>query len=229
MNVLNRFLAVAALMLAGASAHAGLATFDDLATPPALDSSSDLFSANNGSSAYSGVSWDSRFTVVGDAYRIDTVTPGPLFGVPHSGHYFVTNQGSGPANDGLTINTDRVLTGAWFGRNEYYGFGGGADQITLNAMNGNAVLASVVFDLPELLAGQAEVLSFVDTGAFAALTGITGYRIDRREIGAQAGNWVADDFTFVAAGGLPEPAIGWLMAAGLLLIPGFKGRRTMAE
>jgi len=228
MNALNRFLAVAALMLAGTSAQAGLATFDDLATPPALDSSTGLFFANNSSSVYGGVTWDSRFTVVGDAYRVDPGTPGPLFGLPHSGQYFVTNQGSGAGNDGLTISTDKVLTGAWFGRNEYYGFGGGADQITLNAMNGTAVLASVVFDLPELLAGQPEVLSFVDTSAFTALTGITGYRIDRREIGILAGNWVADDFTFIAATGLPEPASGWLMAAGLLLLLGTRRGSTAA-
>ncbi|MDP2835346.1 MAG: PEP-CTERM sorting domain-containing protein [Pseudomonadota bacterium] len=221
MNALNRFLAVTALMLAGTSAQAVLATFDGLATPPALDSSTGLFFANNGSSIYGGVTWDSRFTVVGDAYRVDPPS-GPLFGLPHSGQYFVTNGGTGAGNDGLTINTSMVLTGAWFGRNEYYGFGAGADQITLNAMNGAAVLASVVFDLPELLTGLPEVLSFVDTGAFAALTGITGYRIDRREIGTLAGNWVADDFTFVAASGVPEPSSGWLMAVGLLLLLGIK-------
>ncbi len=227
MHAMNRLLALSALMLAGASAHAGLATFDDLAAPPAVDSSESLVIANNGSAVYGGVTWDSRFQVVGDAYRIDTATPGPLFGLPQSGHYFVTNRDSGSGNDGLTINTDKVLTGAWFGRNEYYGFGGGADQITLNAMNGIAVLASVVFDLPELVAGQAEQLSFVDTSAFAALSGITGYRIDRREIGTQAGNWVADDFTFVNAG-LPEPGSVWLMAAGLLLIPGWKRKNPKA-
>jgi hypothetical protein len=96
-------------------------------------------------------------------------------------------------------------------------------------MNGNTVLATVVFDLPELVDGQPEVLSFVDTSAFATLAGITGYRIDRREIGTQAGNWVADDFTFVAAGGVPEPSSGWLMAAGLLLLLGIKRRSPKAE
>ena len=30
----------------------------------------------------------------------------------------------------------------------------------------------------------------------SALSGITGYRIDRRELGTQSGHWVADDFQF---------------------------------
>ena len=217
MKALGKLVSVTAMILACASAQASLATFDDLVAPPALDSATGLFFANGASSSYGGVSWDSRFTVVGDAYRVDTGTPGPLFGLPHSGHYFVTNQGAGAGNDGLLINTTQVLTGAWFGRNEYYGFGAGADQVTIHALNGSTVLASVVFDLPELLEGLPEVLSFVDTSSFAALSGITGYRIDRRELGTLSGNWVADDFNFVAARDVPEPATLSLLLGGLLL------------
>ena len=224
MKALGKLVSTVALAAACASAHAALATFDDLGTPPALDSATGLFFANGASSSYAGVTWDSRFTVVGDAYRVDTGTPGPLFGLPHSGHYFVTNQAGGSGNDGLLINTNQVLTGAWFGRNEYYGYGAGADQVSIHALNGSTVLASVVFDLPELLVGLPEVLSFVDTGSFMALSGITGYRIDRRELGTLSGNWVADDFTFVAARDLPEPASGLLAGAGLLLI-GWSARR----
>ena len=76
-----------------------------------------------------------------------TLRPGePLFGIAHSGHYFVSNAtGAG----GMTITTDKILTGAWFGRNQYYGFGeGGADQVTIVALNGANELGSVVFDLP---------------------------------------------------------------------------------
>lgn len=215
MKALGKLVSVTAMILACASAHAALATFDDLVAPPALDSATGLFFANGASSSYGGVTWDSRFTVVGDAYRVDTSTPGPLFGLPHSGHYFVTNQGAG--NDGLLINTTQVLTGAWFGRNEYYGYGAGADQVTIHALNGSTVLASVVFDLPELLAGLPEVLSFVDTGSFMALSGITGYRIDRHELGTESGNWVADDFNFVAARDVPEPATLGLLLGALLL------------
>ena len=203
MQALGKLVSITALLWVGASAQAALASFDDLGTPPALNSATGLFFANGASSSYAGVTWDSRFTVVGDAYRVDTGTPGPLFGLPHSGHYFVTNQGAGAGNDGLLINTTQVLTGAWFGRNEYYGYGAGADQVTIHALNGRTVLASVVFDLPELLTGLPEVLSFVDTGSFMALSGITGYRIDHHELGTESGNWVADDFNFVAARDVP--------------------------
>lgn len=217
MKVLGKLVSTVALAAACASAQADLATFDDLGAPPALDSATGLYFANGASSSYAGVTWDSRFTVVGDAYRV-AGSSGPLFGLPHSGNYFVTNQATGAGNDGLSIDTTQVLTGAWFGRNEYYGFGAGADQISIHALNGSTVLASVVFDLPELLSGLPEVLSFVDTSSFMALSGITGYRIDRRELGTLSGNWVADDFTFVAARDLPEPASGLLAAAGLLLL-----------
>lgn len=217
MKALGKLVSITALVVACASAQADLATFDDLVAPPALNSATGLFFANGASSSYGGVSWDSRFTVVGDAYRVDTGTPGPLFGLPHSGHYFVTNQGAGAGNDGLLINTTQVLTGAWFGRNEYYGFGAGADQVTIHALNGATVLGTVVFDLPELLDGLPEVLSFVNTGSFMALSGISGYRIDRRELGTLSGNWVADDFNFVAARDVPEPATLSLLLGGLLL------------
>ena len=211
-----------ALVLAGglaASAQAALLTFDDLPTLPAADSNQDLYFSNNSSSVYGGVTWDPGFAIVGDAYRVDTGTPGPLFGLPHSGHYFLTNRGyQGGSNDAMMLTTSQVLTGAWFGRNEYYGYGAGADQVTINALSGSTVLAAVVVDLAELNAGLPEPLQFVDTSSFLALAGITGYRIDRRELGSQSGNWVADDFTFVAPRSVPEPATAGLAAAALLLL-----------
>jgi len=216
-------LSIAILSLAGAAvmpALAGTATFDDLSTPPPLTSSTGLYYANGDSSIYQGVTWDSRFVVVGDEARVDPATPGPLFGIPHSGHYFVTNEGDGASNDGLIISTSMVLTGAWFGRNEYYGFGAGADQVTISALgSGGAALMSVVFDLPApAVAGQPGIMGFVDTGAFSTLSGITGYRIDRHETGDLNGNWVADDFTFEPAAVVPEPASVVLLLAGLLAV-----------
>jgi hypothetical protein len=199
--------------------QAGLITFDDLPSPPATDSLTGLSFANGASALYQGVTWDSRVTVVGDAYRVDTGTPGPLFGIPHSGHYFITNGGAD--NDGILLTTGQVLLGAWFGRNEYYGFGSGADRVTINALSGATVLASVVFDLPApSVAGQPGLMGFADTSAFAGLTGITGYRIDRHELGTESGNWVADDFSFAAAS-VPEPPSSLLLVLGLLA-PGGK-------
>ena len=202
---------LAALLLAGQAQ--AIVTFDDLDAPPALNSATGLqFTNASNSLLYHGVLWDADFNVVGSAYRVDPVS-GPLFGLPHSGNYFVTNNGG---KSGLTISTDRLLTGAWFGRNQYYGFSeGGADQITIVALGGALELGQVVFDLPESHPGQPEPLSFVNTSSFAALSGITGYRIDRREVGSQSGHWVADDFQFEAVSNVPEPASSLLMAAGL--------------
>jgi hypothetical protein len=201
-----------------AESQAGLITFDDLPSPPPTNSLTGLFFANNNSNLYQGVTWDSRVTVVGDAYRVDTVTPGPLFGIPHSGHYFITN--GGEDNDGILLTTDQVLRGAWFGQNQYYGFGSGADQVTINALRGSTVLASIVFNLPAPSEpGQPGEMGFADTSRFASLTGITGYRIDRHELGSQTGNWVADDFSFAPAS-VPEPAPLGLAVLGLLAMGG---------
>ena len=201
------------LMLPGAiaTAQAVTLTFDALPTPPPLDALGGLYYANADSSLYGGVVWDSGLAIGGDELRVQTFpTPGPLFGIPHSGRRFLTNQGNGVSNDAMLLSTPLVLTGAWFGRNEYYGFGGGADSVTLHALNGSTVLASVSLALPEDHPGQPEPLSFMNTSVFTTLTGITGYRIDRTELGSQSGNWVGDDFSFTSA--VPEPSSGlWLL------------------
>jgi hypothetical protein len=193
------------------------ATFDDLPTPPALNSATGLQFANSNSLDYNGVHWDSGFRVVGDQYKVDPPA-GPDFGIPHSGHYYVTNENGGS----VTLTTDLLLTGAWFGQNEYYGYGGGADQITIVALSGSSDLASVVFDLLETHPGQPEPLAFVDTSAFAGLSGITGYRIDIHAPNQYAVNWVADDFQFTQAAAVPSPGTLALLVAGL---PGWMGFR----
>lgn len=191
--------------------------FENLATPLPLTQAMGLYYLNGASQVYEGITWDMRLRVVGADYRIeDAGRVTPLYGVPHAGSYYVTNEGGGVSNDGLHITTGRVLLGAWFGRNAYYGYNelGGADQVTIHALAGDSVLASVVFDLPlPAQPGQAGAMGFVDTGSFAALSGITGYRIDRRELGEQQGNWVADDFLFASA--VPEPPAVMLLLAGL--------------
>lgn len=203
---------LAALAVALPAASQEVVTFEDLASPPPADGTSGLYFANGDSAVYRGMTW-TGFTVVGDQYRVDPPS-GPLFGLPRSGHFFVTNQDGA---DGLTIATSRRLLGVWLGQNEYYGFGAGADQVTVTAYGSSGDLGSASFDLPDANAGQPEPLAFFDTsGAFGSLAGITGYRMDRRELGTDAGHWVADDFTFEA---VPEPAsllvaligVPWLM------------------
>lgn len=200
------------------AAQAGTLGFDDLPTPPALDALGGLYYANADSSSYGGVVWDNGLAIGGEQFRVQTQpVPGPLFGIPHSGQRYLTNQGNGLSNDAMLLTTPLVLTGAWFGRNEYYGFGGGADRVSVSALQGGTVLATVSLDLPEDQPGQPEPLRFMDTSAFTQLSGITGYRIDRHEFGSQSGNWVADDFSFTSA--VPEPGVG-LLLLGLLATAG---------
>ena len=234
MKTLLRLLAVVLAAGGVTGAHAVTLGFDDLPTLPAINAATGLFFANNNSATYGGVVWESRFEVGGRQYRVDTGSivdpirpPGPLFGIPHSGDYFLTNQGTGVNNDAVVLTTNLVLTSAWFGRNEFYGYGGGADQITIHALSGAAILGSVSFNLPLLNPAQPEVLSKVDTSAFASLAGVTGYRIDRNEINIPfGGNWVADDFTFVAA--VPEPGVE-LLLAGLVLVGFVTARRRAGQ
>lgn len=225
-SCLRSIVAAAAVVCMGTSYGAVIATFDDLPTAPPLNESRDLFFANADSSVYQGITWG-KFSVVGDQYKVNpepAAPPNPLFGIPHSPNYFVTNADGA---SGLVITTDMVLTGAWFGRNQYYGFvEGGADQVTIVALAGAAELGSVVFDLPDTHPAEPEPLSFVDTSIFGTFSGITGYRIDRRELGQQAGHWVADDFQFVAPFAVSEPAPLVLLSLGLGLLAFARRRRA---
>lgn len=211
---------VGSLFALSTGLSAALATFDNLPSPPARTTSSGLqFTTAPGDGLfYAGVVWDSRVTVVGDQYKLDS--NGPLFGLPRSGNYFITN-GSIDGGDGITLTTTQILTSVWFGRNEYYGFGGGAHAITITALANTSPLGSVSFNLPETAVGQPEVLSYLDTSLFLSLHGITGYRIERETSELTAPNWVADDFEFTAAP-IPEPssfaALAGLATLGLAAV-----------
>lgn len=215
--------------LAGAQAAPVLASFDDLPSLPATTAGTGLYYANGGSLNYKNVIWDERFRVVGDAYRV-APPDGPLFGLPQYGHYFVTNIaaqfGSEFTNDHLFISTDQVLTEAWFGQNEYYGYGGGADEVTVHALRGLDVLASVSLALPDEVDGQPEALRRMDTSVFLSLSGVTGYRIDRHERGSQSGNWVGDNFVFQAARQVPEAPTVWLALLGLAAVAARRRQRV---
>lgn len=206
--------------------------FDNLPALGATDASQSFSDANGGSNTFNGVTFDTRFRVTGDQYRVGGPSPNPAFGVPHSGNFFLNNANT-PNND-LILNTSYILTEAWFGRNEYYGYGGGASSVTVTAFGVSGDLDSVTIALPDTFPytgnlpfpnnsignGLPDPMVRLDTSSFLSLVGITGYRISRVEIGSLSGNWVADDLTFSTLDvSTPEPSsiVGSVVALGLSL------------
>jgi len=182
--------------------------FDSLASPPAGTAFSVLSTANGGSSLLGGVTFDSRFVVVGDAYVEAFQNTGGIapFAQPHSGHFTVFNAS---AQNSLTLGTTQVLTGAWFGSPNFGGGPGGAQQVNVRAMHNAIELGSASLSL------TGTAMQFLDTSAFSGFAGITGYQIDRLSGTGPygGGHWVADDFAFAA---VPEPAHAVAAAAAAL-------------
>jgi len=199
-RLLNYFLVVLITILYSFSsyARAQVIGFEDIPQAP-LDGSIDISYINNEDPSYSGILWH-ELNIFGANYRVDTTTPGPLYGLPHSGIYALTNSGST-----ATIETDKILVGLWVGQNEYYGYGAGADQVTIHALDDQGdSLSSVTMDLPDNIEGEAEVLQWMDTRQFVTHSNITSYRIDRREIDSGGGHWVADDLNFIDSAPFPD-------------------------
>ncbi|SLM32560.1 exported hypothetical protein [Desulfamplus magnetovallimortis] len=177
-------------------------TFDDFLLSPASNHS--LYTLNNDNPIYRDIVWDTGFGVFGEDYKI--CDDCPIFGIPHSGSFAITNHDD---TDGLTITTPKILLGFWAGRNEYYGYGGGSEEITVYAIDtSGSVLGSVCHQLPDNHSGLAEPLEFVDTSAFSDLTGIQAYRIEPAEGCNMDCNWVADDFVFSEGVFTPVPDSG---------------------
>src|SRR5688572_4899238 len=100
---------VAGILAGGFSIQAQLlVTFEDLALPPALDSTKPLQEASGTGPLYSGIVWDSRVNVGGRDYRVDPVTPGPRFGIPRSGDFYISNEATALAGQGITLTTTLV-------------------------------------------------------------------------------------------------------------------------
>jgi hypothetical protein len=189
-------------------------------------------------SLYGGVVWDTRITVVGIDARVDTSTPGPRFslGAPLGGNYYITNDASFDTSDpatafgnGITLTTSQVLTGAWFGAVQYYGFSdpGGTSSVSITAMSGLTPLLTLNYTLPvdgsidpdtRLYIGDA--MGYFDTSAFENLHGITGYVIDRADTSYPSdAQWVADNFNFVSPSATPEPS-SWVLALTVITVLG---------
>jgi hypothetical protein len=221
--------AAVSLLLSSSSAWAGTFTidFDNLPGLGSTVGSQSFADANGGSDTTQGVTFGSNFRVVGDQYRVGGATPNPAFGVPHSGHFFLAN-GNTPNND-LMITTTSVLLEAWFGRNEYYGYGGGATSVSVTAVGASGDLGTVSLNLPDTFPytgnlpdpnsgignGLPDPMVKLDTSSFQGLSGITGYRISRVDANVTNGNWVADDFKFTTPSTVPEPGSLVSLAIGL--------------
>ena len=208
--------------------------FDHLSTLGPTTGSQSFADANGGSTIVNGVNFMSPFRVIGDQARV--AAGGPAFGLPHSGHYFLNN-GNTP-NDDLVIMTTSVLTESWFGRNEYYGYGGGATSVTVTAFGAGGDLGFETVSLPDTFPytgnlappndafgnGLPDPLVRLDTSSFLSLSGIIGYRISRVATGPSNGDWVGDDFTFQTAA-VPEPSTLSILGVGLVSLVAYC-RRT---
>jgi hypothetical protein len=185
-------------------------TFDDLPALPAVDAFASVTLASGGTGVISGVTFDSGLYVVGDGYVEQFQNTGGTQPFAHtdSGHYAIFN-GSGV--NGVSLTTTQVLTSVWFGKPNFGASVGGASQVTVEAYHNTTLLGSVSLSL------ASTTLQQLDTSSFTALTGITGYKINRVASGVEpygGSHWVADSFTFAAP--VPEPeSVGLVVVAGL--------------
>jgi Ca2+-binding RTX toxin-like protein len=169
-----------------------IANFDDFPILPAINDYANLSDLNNGSNNYAGVQWDSRFQIVGRNYVELWVNQGPnTYAKPRSASFASFNANG---ENGLALQTTKILTGAWFGRVDLGNGPYGATQIIIHALNGSNTLGTVSMAL------NSTTPSFMDTSLFLNLPGITGYRIDRVAqsggIASRLGSWIAEDFAF---------------------------------
>jgi Ca2+-binding RTX toxin-like protein len=169
-----------------------IANFDDFPILPAINGYANLSDLNNGSNNYAGVQWDSRFQIVGRNYVELWVNQGPnTYAKPRSASFASFNANG---ENGLALQTTKILTGAWFGRVDLGNGPYGATQIIIHALNGSTTLGTVSMAL------NSTTPSFMDTSLFMNLPGITGYRIDRVAqsggIASRLGSWIAEDFAF---------------------------------
>ncbi len=223
MSLALRPLLLGAALLPLVSASASIFVgFEGLPQAPALNSGGSLFEANGNSQVLGGVTWDNRIRVTGRENRTGGDLSNPLSGIPHGGDFFITNEAYPDAGNGITLQTTQLLEGAWFSQVEYYGFGNTAMTITIQALGGVEVLGSASLTLPANPGPAALPMQFLNTSAFSAFTGITGYRINQDPLDAGSRYWSADDFQFAA---VPEPQSVGIAAVSLAAVAVMARRR----
>ena len=202
-------LAVGATLALSRPAGAAFITFDALANLPPTNSFRSLASANGGSSVLGGATWDANFFVVGGGYVEQFQNQGGSnpFATPQTPNFALFNAN---AADGLTIQTTDILTSLWLARPDMGNGARGTNQVTVQALNGVTVLGSRTITL------TSTTPAFLDTSSFTALTGVTGYRLNRVAIGGDGyggGHYIADSFQFRPVA-VPVPATALIFAFG---------------
>ncbi len=196
-------------------------TFDNLPKLPPVNSFTDFASANSGHLTYDGVIFDQfsdGWSVTGDQF-IDSysssgivVPVGNTYLTPHSGHYALDNSSGAE----LKMSTTKMLVGFWGGWVDYGDGSHGADEVLITAYDSNFNPLGAV---DATLTGKVPI--FVDTSAFAGLSGIAGYDF-KPNVAAQ---FALDDLTF-APPSVPEAST---TASFGLLVLGLGGLVIVAK
>jgi hypothetical protein len=206
------------------------------AAPNNFQNASNTFKdAYGGTDTVEGVTFSDSFVVFRNTYTND-VGGSDLFGATDGTFALANTDGNGDAGtgpfpaglDGLMLTTNDVLTGAYFGIVDYGNGSYGSDQVTVTAVGTGGDLGSVTLNLDT---SGAPTLTKMDTSAFLTYSGqITGYRINRdiapEFVGFGGGDYVADDFTFVAPAPEPSSAAGLIIGLLTLIAWVIAGRRS---
>ncbi len=199
-------------------ASAQTLTFDTL--PAEQGPTTDVFlpDANGGSRTISGVTFNkaanSDWEIIGNQYQAPLSST--VFAQSHSGDYaLVGNAYSG-----------QVLSSLYVGFDDNGGGSNDADTLTITAFGAAGDLASDTTAL-----GDTALSLFDTSGAFGALSGVTGYRFETTASNVlyaanEQAYLVANDLTFGAPTSVPEPSGGATLGLGLALLGGAAALRA---
>ncbi len=225
--------------LATLPASAQTLTFDTLPSEQGVTTLSALPTANSGSRAISGITFNaavnSDWEIVGKQYVPDATFSPNDFAQTHSGSYalagnaYVGTDSFSNSYTGLTLSTTKLLQSLYVGFDDDGGGSNDATSLTLFATGASGDLASQSVTL------NGPALSLLDTsGLFGSLTGVTGYRFETTAADAVNAGFgrayvIADDLKFAA---VPEASsalsLGLCLALGGALLFVRRARRSSA-